>query len=132
MPPDDGRDSAFRRADDERDSAFRRADDERDSRLRRPDDESATPLSPDRPHRASLRFDYLDERRARIVARSVGVEVGEIDADRSGATVERDGDAVVVRVAAADLVALRAGLNTWTRLVSVAERAIDAASAADA
>ncbi|WP_129114798.1 KEOPS complex subunit Pcc1 [Halegenticoccus tardaugens] len=80
-----------------------------------------------RPNRALLRFEYDDERRARIVERSVGVEVGEIDDARSAATVERDGRSVAVRVSAADLVALRAGVNSWTRMVSVAERTIDAA-----
>jgi KEOPS complex subunit Pcc1 len=75
-----------------------------------------------RDHRASLSFEYDDERAARLVDRSVRVETGEIDDDRSAATVERDGAVVTVRVAAADLVALRAGLNTWIRFVEVAER----------
>ncbi len=70
---------------------------------------------------ASLSFEYDDERTARIVERSVGVEVGEIDDDRSRAAVERTGATVIVDVAAADLVALRAGTNSWTRLVAVAE-----------
>ncbi|MFB6108465.1 MAG: KEOPS complex subunit Pcc1 [Haloplanus sp.] len=81
-------------------------------------------------HRVVLSFDYDTERRARAVARSVGVEVGEIDDDRSTASVDRDGDEVRVTVAAADLVALRAGTNTWLRLVSVAETVADAAQAA--
>jgi len=77
---------------------------------------------PTRDHRASLSFAYDDERSARLVERSVRVETGEIDDDRSEAAVDRDGAVVTVRVAAADLVALRAGLNTWSRLVEVAER----------
>jgi KEOPS complex subunit Pcc1 len=75
----------------------------------------------DRPHRLCLEFDYDTERRARTVARSVRVEVGEIDDARSAAGVERDGATVRVRIEAADLVALRAGANTWIRLLAVAE-----------
>ncbi|MFC6826498.1 KEOPS complex subunit Pcc1 [Halopelagius fulvigenes] len=70
---------------------------------------------------ATLEFSYADERRARAVAESVRVEVGEIDDARSAASVEREGRLVRVRVDAADLVALRAGTNSWLRLVSVAE-----------
>ena len=76
----------------------------------------------DAPHRLSLQFDYDTERRARVVERAVRVEVGEIDDARSTATVERMGRTVEVRIGAADLVALRAGANTWRRLLSVAER----------
>lgn len=76
---------------------------------------------PDHVHRVFLSFEYDDPTTARIVERSVGVEVGDIDDMRSYATVERDDDAVTVTVSAADLVALRAGVNTWTRLVAVAE-----------
>ncbi|WP_137283716.1 KEOPS complex subunit Pcc1 [Halorussus salinisoli] len=75
-----------------------------------------------RPHDATLRFDYESPARARAIARAVAQEVGEIDGDRSAATVERDGDSVLVRVVADDLVALRAGCNTWGSLVEVAER----------
>lgn len=75
----------------------------------------------DAPHTLSLRFAYATERRARIVERSVRVEVGEIDDDRSAARVEREGRTVRVRIGAADLVALRAGANTWLRLLDVAE-----------
>jgi KEOPS complex subunit Pcc1 len=78
----------------------------------------------DRPHDATLRFPYPDERRARLVAAAVAVETTGVAAvdDRSRTAVERAGDEVVVRVAAADLVALRAACATWTRLVGVAER----------
>ncbi|WP_416838848.1 KEOPS complex subunit Pcc1 [Haloferax sp. DFSO52] len=78
-------------------------------------------------HSASLEFDYPDERRARIVEQSVAVEVGEIDDARSRARVHRDGRTVVVTVDADDIVALRAGVNTWIRLVETAE-AVSAAS----
>lgn len=82
-------------------------------------------------HRASLSFSYPDQRRARAVADAVSVERGEIskvaqpDAaaeTRSATSVERAGATLTVAVRADDLVALRAGLNTWRRLVGVAER----------
>jgi KEOPS complex subunit Pcc1 len=88
---------------------------------------TADPADPtDRPfdHEAVLRFSYARERRARLVERGVRVEVDEIDDDRSTASVAREGREVVVRVRAADLVALRAGLNSWRRLVSVAETVV--------
>jgi KEOPS complex subunit Pcc1 len=76
---------------------------------------------PDASNHLSLQFEYDTERRARIVERSVRVEVGEIDDARSAARVDRDGRTVEVRIGAADLVALRAGANTWSRLLAVAE-----------
>ena len=75
-----------------------------------------------RAHETVLSFTYSTERRARVVADALGPEVGEIDDARSTATVDREGDAVRVRVLADDLVALRAGVNSWSRLVGVAER----------
>jgi len=81
----------------------------------------------DAPHHLSLQFEYDTERRARTVERSVRMEVGEIDDARSAATVGRDGRTVEVRIGAADLVALRAGTNTWIRLLDVAERVADGA-----
>lgn len=74
-------------------------------------------------HEAILSFEYDDDERARRVEQSVRPEVGDIDGDRTTATLDRDGRVVSVRVAAADLVALRAGVNTWSTLVGVAERA---------
>lgn len=82
-------------------------------------------LSVEAPHDAELVFEYSTVERARIVASSVGQEVGEIEGDRARATVERDGQRVVVRVVAGDLVALRAGVNTWASLVEVAERTVE-------
>ena len=58
-------------------------------------------------HLLEAEFTYPDERRARVVAESIGVVVGEMPDERSGATVDRDGEVVTVTVAAADLVALR-------------------------
>lgn len=79
-------------------------------------------------HSASLAYDYPDRTRARIVERSVRREVDEIDGDRSQATIDSDAATVTVTVEAADLVALRAGLNTWQGLVEVAEGTAEAAA----
>lgn len=77
------------------------------------------------PHASTLSFDYHDERRARLVGDAVAVEVGEIDDDRSTATVRRETGRLHVDVYARDLVALRAGVNTWIRLVETAEDVCD-------
>ena len=79
-------------------------------------------------HDAVLAFEYDDAQRARRVERAVRPEIGDIDDDRSAASLTRDGATVELTVEAADLVALRAGLNTWCTLVTVAERAGDAAA----
>ncbi|MFB6271108.1 MAG: KEOPS complex subunit Pcc1 [Halobacterium sp.] len=73
-------------------------------------------------HSTDLVFEYGSPAVARVVQRSVAVEAGDIEGDRSTASVSRDGDTVTVRVEAADLTALRAGQNTWLTLVEVAER----------
>ena len=80
----------------------------------------------DRPHAATLTFRYPDSDAAGLVAAAVSREVGEIDGDRSAAAVSRNGAAVRVDVGADDLMALRAGLNTWSSLVEVAERSLEA------
>lgn len=69
-----------------------------------------------------LELAYDDESLARVVARSVALEVGAIDDDRSETTVSRDGRAVTFTVRARDRTALRAATNTWLRLATVAER----------
>lgn len=74
-------------------------------------------------HEAILSFEYDDAERARTVEQSVRPEVGDIEGDRAAAGLERAGAVVTVQVDAADLVALRAGVNTWSTLISVAERA---------
>ena len=81
----------------------------------------------DAEHALTIEFEYGTGRRARTVAGSIRVETDEVPDDRSRASVGCDGRVVGVDVAAADLVALRAGTNTWLRLVGVAE---DVASAA--
>ncbi|QLK25618.1 KEOPS complex Pcc1-like subunit [Natrinema zhouii] len=73
-------------------------------------------------HDATLEFDYESASRAQLIAESVAREIGEIDDERSRTTIERDGSRVVIEIVAADVVALRAALNTWFSLVDVAER----------
>lgn len=73
-------------------------------------------------HEATLSYDFETADLARTVERSVRREVGEIDGDRSRASLDRSGGTLSVVVEARDLTALRAGLNTWATLVSVAER----------
>ena len=73
-------------------------------------------------HSVALSFDYPTADDARLVERAVRVEVDQLDADRSTAGVSRTDTRVAVDVAADDLVALRAGLNSWLRYVSVAEQ----------
>lgn len=85
------------------------------------------PARTDYDHAASLAVDYDSPESARVVERSVRQEVGDIDGDRSRATVERDGATLTVDVEATDLVGLRAGLTTWLALVDVAESAAEAA-----
>lgn len=77
-------------------------------------------------HRTTLVFSYADAASAALIERAVRVEAGAIEGDRTRATVARDGAELTVTVAAADLTALRAGTNTWTTLVGVAEAAADA------
>ena len=74
-------------------------------------------------HSTDLVFEYDSVAVARVVQRSVAVEAGDIEGDRSTAAVTRNSDTVTVSVDATDLTALRAGQNTWLTLVEVAERA---------
>lgn len=74
-------------------------------------------------HAAELTFEYRSPTVAAIVADAVSVELGEIDGDRATATLQRQAATLHVEIDADDLVALRAGLNTWGTLVDVAERA---------
>jgi KEOPS complex subunit Pcc1 len=73
------------------------------------------------PHDAPLTFEYDGADRARRVKQSLRPEVDDIDGDRTRVSVTRTGRTVDIAVEAEDLVALRAGLNTWLTLVSVAE-----------
>ncbi len=73
-------------------------------------------------HSTTLQFAYPTAETARRVERSIRVEVGEIDDDRSTVTLTRNDLTLTIAIEAADLVALRAGINSWLRYVSVAER----------
>ena len=77
-------------------------------------------------HTAELSFRYDSPQAAALVAVAVGQEVGEIDSERASSTLSRDGSRLTVEIDADDLVALRAGLNTWSALVEVAEAMIEA------
>lgn len=70
-------------------------------------------------HSVDIEFSYPDVDSAARVEASLRPEVGDIEGDRTAATLGRDGNVLSIRVDADDLVALRAGLNTWTTLVSV-------------
>jgi KEOPS complex subunit Pcc1 len=74
-------------------------------------------------HDAVLTLVYADPERARSVERSLRPEVDDIDGDRTVVRLDREGSSLDVSVEATDLVALRAGLNTWLSLASVAESA---------
>ncbi|MFB6134508.1 MAG: KEOPS complex subunit Pcc1 [Halanaeroarchaeum sp.] len=76
-------------------------------------------------HHSTLSFSYDSVERARIVERSVAVEAGDIEGERTSATVERDDATLRVSIEAADLVALRAGQNTWLSLIEVSETVLD-------
>ncbi|PSP83791.1 hypothetical protein BRC96_08230 [Halobacteriales archaeon QS_6_64_34] len=75
------------------------------------------------PHRTAFTLDYADEELASHIERSLRPEIGDIDGDRTTAELAREGATLCVTVAADDLVALRAGCNTWLTLASVAEAA---------
>ena len=77
------------------------------------------------PHSTQLRFEYPTATAARRVERAIAVEVGELDDDRSAASVDRDQTVVTVAIDAADRVALRAGINSWCRYVATAETVAD-------
>ncbi len=69
-----------------------------------------------------IEFEYTDAERASLIEQSVRQEIGEIDGDRSQTRIGRDDATVELCIEADDLVALRAGLNTWCTLIDVAER----------
>ena len=82
-------------------------------------------------HVGTLTFNYESPERASVVGASVEREVGEIDDERSRTMLELADRRVTITVEARDLVALRAALNTWNGLVSVAERTTALVQAAD-
>ena len=79
-------------------------------------------------HSVELVVEYDDPDVAALVAAAVAQEIGEIDGDRTTAGICHEADTVTVEIDAADLVALRAGLNTWGTLIEVAERTADVAA----
>lgn len=70
-----------------------------------------------------LVFEYDSPESARRVERALVPEAGDIDGDRTRVRLAREGATLEVCLEATDLVALRAGLNTWLSLVTVAESA---------
>lgn len=72
-------------------------------------------------HRTVFRFKYADSECAELVQRSLRPELDDIDGDRTTATLSRAGSTLTLTIEARDLVALRAGCNTWTTLANVAE-----------
>lgn len=74
-------------------------------------------------HETVLSAEYATPQQARRVERAIAPEVGDIAGNRTGVVVSREEETVEVRIEAADLTALRAGLNTWFSLIAVAEHA---------
>ena len=74
-------------------------------------------------HEFSVSVTYPSPAHARRVERAVAPELGDIDDDRSETCLRRSDEELTLVVAATDLVALRAGLNSWLSLIDVAERA---------
>ncbi|MEF8973550.1 MAG: KEOPS complex subunit Pcc1 [Haloarcula sp.] len=79
------------------------------------------------PHQTHLTAEYDSPDRARAVERSIRPEIDDIEGDRTTARLSRDGRRVELVVEAADLVALRAGINTWLTLRNVAESVLQPA-----
>ncbi|MEF8802052.1 MAG: KEOPS complex subunit Pcc1 [Halolamina sp.] len=79
-------------------------------------------MTTDAAHTATLSVSYPTPASATLVVRSLTPELGRIDDDRASASVNRAGATVTVTVDAHDLVALRAGTTSWSRLLTVAER----------
>jgi len=77
-------------------------------------------------HETRVAAEYRSSEQARRIERALAPEVGDIGDDRSRTRLRRTGTTVSIAVEASDLVALRAGLNTWCGLLRVAERTSDA------
>lgn len=77
-------------------------------------------------HETTLVLSYPSVEVATIVERSLGQEAGEISGDRTEASLSRSGTDLTISIRAEDLVALRAGHNTWLGLAEVAERSLEA------
>lgn len=78
-------------------------------------------------HETTFSLSYPAVETATIIEQSLRQEAGEIDGDRTHATLTRSENEVTITIEAEDLIALRAGHNTWLGLVAVAERIHDIA-----
>jgi KEOPS complex subunit Pcc1 len=78
-------------------------------------------------HRAVFLFETPNA--AAIHASVAPEEAGEEWGGRSAARIRCEANSLVLEVEAADLPALRASLNTWLRLVNVADEVCDLARA---
>lgn len=74
----------------------------------------------DFPHELVLETDYSVDQ-AQLIATSLEPELGDLQDDRSHVSLDRQGGSLTLVIAANDLVALRAALNTWLDLVKVAD-----------
>ncbi len=74
------------------------------------------------PAAITLECSYESVARAELIERAISQEIGQIDDSRAQTTIEREETMLLIEVNADDLVALRAGLNTWCTLIEVAER----------
>ena len=73
-------------------------------------------------------FRYATPAAASQIAQNIQVEVGELTADRSTVAVDQTDCVVRVEIEAADLVALRAAINSWLRYIQTAEQVADSVS----
>jgi KEOPS complex subunit Pcc1 len=72
-------------------------------------------------HGTVLTITYATPECARRVERALSPEVDDLADDRSRTTLSREATQLDLRIRARDLVGLRAALNTWLSLLSVAE-----------
>ncbi|MFB6110366.1 MAG: KEOPS complex subunit Pcc1 [Halodesulfurarchaeum sp.] len=77
-------------------------------------------------HETELSFPYRSPERAALVAAALEPEMGAIDGDRTSVSLDRSGAALRVTIEASDVVALRAGQNTWLGVLEATERVNDA------
>ena len=82
-------------------------------------------------HESSFSLEYDTASAAATVERSLEPEIGDIEGERTAAALSRDGKTVRIDIEATDLVALRAGQNTWLSLAGVAERSLAAGRTLD-
>jgi len=61
---------------------------------------------------------------ARACAEAVGPEVGAVDDGRAETAVAQDAGTLTVEIEAEDLHALRAAMNSWSRLISTARAVV--------